>query len=300
MSEEVLDNPAPESGPSDIQQPTSILDSSPNDATISVPATWPENWRDQMAGGEEKYLKQLERLNSPADVFKSYRELQTKLSSQKPVIEKPGADASEDQIKAYRESIGVPETPDGYSLDFDDGTVIGDDIRPQLDGYLQYAHEMNTPPEVVKSTISWFMKDVEAQQEAVATANDEARINGITELKAEWGGEFQGNMNAVYSLFTNAPEGTMDRLLNSAGPDGLKFANNADNIRWLVDLAKQVNPTATLVPPGPDQAASISSEIEQLEKMMHSKDKQESNKYWKDPEKQARYVKLKQAQQGMQ
>lgn len=299
MIDEVLDNPAPEAGPSDDIQNTSILDATPDDA-VTVPATWPDDWRDQMAGGEEKYLKQLQRLNSPSDVFKSYRELQTKLSSQKPSIEKPGDDASEDQIKAYRESIGVPDSPEGYSLDFDDGTVIGDDIKPQLDGYLKYAHDNNTPPEVVKSTISWFMNDVQAQQEALKTANDEARINGIAELKSEWGGEFQGNMNAVHSLFTNAPEGTMDNLLNSAGPDGLKFANNADNIRWLVSLAKQVNPTATLVPPGPDQAASISTEIANIEKMMHSTDKAESNKYWKDEKMQARYVQLKQAQQGMQ
>jgi hypothetical protein len=260
MSEEILDNPAPDAGPSDDIQNTNILDTTPNDA-VSVPATWPENWRDEMAGGEEKYLKQLERLNSPNDVFKSY-----------------------------------PDSPDGYSLDFDDGTVIGDDIKPQLEGYLKYAHDNNTPPETVKNTISWFMNDVQAQQEAYKAANDEARINGITELKTEWGGEYQGNMNAVHSLFTNAPDGTMDNLLNSAGPDGLKFANNADNIRWLVGLAKQVNPTATLVPPGPDQAASISTEIANIEKMMHSPDKAESSKYWKDEKMQARYVQLKQAQ----
>lgn len=297
MSEEALDNPAPEAGPSDDIQNTSILDSTPGDA-VTVPATWPEDWRDQMAGGEDKYLKQLERLNSPQDVFKSYRELQSKLSSQKPVIEKPGEGANEDDIKAYRESLGVPDSPDGYSLDFEDGTVIGDDVKPKLDGYLQHAHENNLPPEVVKSTVSWFMNDMEAQQEALSTANDEARINGITELKAEWGGEFQGNMNAIHSLFTNAPEGTMDNLLSSAGPDGLKFANNPDNIRWLANLAKEANPTATLVPPGPDQAASVEAEINKIKEIMSSPDKAVRDKYWGDPAMQTRFMQLNQSKQG--
>lgn len=297
MSEEALDNPAPEAGPSDDIQNTSILDSTPDDA-VTVPATWPENWRDQMAGGEDKYLKQLERLNSPQDVFKSYRELQGKLSSQKPAIEKPGDGASEEDIKAYRESIGVPDSPGGYSLDFEDGTVIGDDIKPKLDGYLKHAHESNLPPEVVKSTVSWFMQDMEAVQEAKNNANDEARINGITELKAEWGGEFQGNMNAIHSLFTNAPEGTMENLLNSAGPDGLKFANNPDNIRWLANLAKEANPTATLVPPGPDQAASVEAEINKIKEIMSSPDKSVRDKYWGDQAMQTRFMQLNQSKQG--
>jgi hypothetical protein len=297
MSEDNLDNLAPDASPSDAPDQESIITSTDSNE-VKTPQVWPDDWRDQMAGGDEKSLTQLARINSPNDMFKSYRALQAKMSSQKPVIEAPGADSTDEEVKAYRESIGIPDDPSGYNLDMEDGSVIGEDIKGKLDGYLKHAHDSNLHPDVVKSTVSWFMNDVEAQQESIRVANDEARINGITELKAEWGGEFQGNMNAIHSLFTNAPEGTMDNLLGSVGPDGLKFANNPDNIRWLSNLAREANPTATLVPPGPDQASSISAEIEKIESIMHSPDRVESKKYWNDPEMQSRYVKLKQAQQG--
>jgi len=291
MTDEILDNPAPETGAS--EDPTNILNSPQPES--SAPQTWPDDWRENMAGGDEKYLKQLQRLNSPIDLSKSYFEAQKKISSYKPAIEKPGADATPEALKAYRESIGVPDDPSGYSLDFDDGTVIGEDIKPQLDGFLKFAHESNMAPDAVKSTLSWFMKDVEAQQESIKLANDEARINGMAELKSEWGAEYQGNINAVQSLFTNAPEGMLDRLMFAKDDQGLNFANNPDNIRWLASLAKQLNPTATLVPPGPDQAGSIDAEIDKIKKLMTSPDKSESDKYWKDDKMQERFVLLNKA-----
>ena len=291
MTDAALDNPAP--GPSDITPdvtPGSILDS-PAPAN-AAPQAYPDNWRQEMAGDDEKALKQFERFNSPKDFAKSYLEAQKKISSYKPAVEKPGVDATPEQLTAYRESLGIPEDPSGYNLDFDDGTVIGEDMKPQLEGFLKYAHENHLPPGQVKDTLGWYMKDVQEQQESLKLANDEARIEGTAELRSEWGGEFQGNMNAVHSLFTNAPEGTMDKLLSSTDPDGLKFANSADNIRWLVDIAKQLNPQATLVPPGPDQAGSIDKEIEEITKQMHSPDKSERDKYWKDNAKQKRYGQL--------
>jgi hypothetical protein len=294
MSEDILDNPAPNAGPSDA--PSNITDTPPSDVTATQ--TWPDQWRQELSGGDEKLMKQLERFNGVPDLHKSYLELQTKFSSQSKVINKPGEDATPEQWSEYRESIGVPETSEGYNLDFEDGTVIGEDFQPQVDDYLKFAHESNVPPELVKSTIAWQMNNIQAQQEALKTANDEARIEGTAELRSEWGGEFQGNINAVHSLFTEAPEGTMERLFSGVGEDGLKFANNPDNIRWLVNLAKQVNPTATLVPPGPDQAGSIDAEIEKIQKIMNSPDKSESDKYWKDDAMQARFVKLNQAKQS--
>lgn len=294
MSDEPLDNPAPDAGPSDT--PASIIDTPAPDA--ATPQTWPDNWRQEMSGGDDQYMKQLERFGAPPDIFKSYRELQTKFSNQAPVVEKPNAESTPEQLTAYRESIGMPDEASGYNLDFEDGTVIGEDMQPQVDEFLKFAHESNRSPEDVKEIVGWQMKNIQAQQEALSEANDEARINGTAELRSEWGGEFQGNMNAVHSLFTEAPEGTMEGLLSSAGPDGLKFANSPDNIRWLVGLAKQLNPTATLVPPGPDQAGSIDAEIEKIQAIMNSPDKAERNKYWQDDKMQARFVQLSQAKQA--
>jgi hypothetical protein len=294
MTDEILDNL--QASPSDTQQDVNITNTPAESAPV-VPQTWPDNWRYEMAGGDEKELNRLERKKAPTDVYKSYRELEKIKSSCVPAPKKPTSESTPEEVKAYRESIGVPEDYKAYDLSFDDGTAIGEDLMPAVDGYLKFAHESNLPPEVVKSNIKWFMDDIAQEQARVKQANDEARVNGLVQLKSEWGGEFQGNMNAIHSLFTEAPEGVQQSLFNAVGADGLKFANNPDNIRWLVNVAKAINPTASLLPAGVNTEAGIDTELEKLQSMMHSKDPAESNKYWKDPKAQERFLALTQAKQ---
>ena len=273
---------------------TNIIDTQ-DSAAIVAPQTWPDDWRRQMAGDDEKENKRLERMKSPADLFKSYRELEKLKSSYTPPPKAPGKDATPEEVKAYRDQIGVPESHDKYDLSFDDGTVIGEDIRPHFDGFLKYAHENNMSPDQVKGIAKFYMADIANQQQQVKIANDEARVNGLADLKSEWGGEFKGNINAIQSLFVDAPEGTMDRLMSAAGADGLKFANNPDNIRWLVSLAKTINPVASLLPSGITDESSIDTELDKLKSQMTSKDPAEQAKYWKDPKAQERYQALVQA-----
>ncbi len=294
MTDEVLDNPSP--GASDAPVDTNIINT-PDAAAPVVPQTWPDNWRQEMAGGDEKELKRLERMKAPTDVYKSYRELEKLKSSFVPAPKRPEAGATPEELKAYREHIGVPEDYKGYDLRFDDGTAIGEDVMPHVEGFLKHAHENNMPPDVVKSSLKFYMDDIAREQDRIAELNYEAKTNGIAELKSEWGGEYKGNINSIQSLFADAPEGTMDSLLNARGADGLNFANNPANIKWLVGLAKTINPTASLLPSGANDLASIDTELDKLKGQMNSKDPTESAKYWKDPKAQARFLALTQAKQ---
>lgn len=299
MAYEALDNPG--SGASNdtttAAPAATNITNTPDAVAAAVPQTWPDNWRQEMAGGDEKELKRLERFRAPTDVYKSYRNLENVKSSFTPPPKAPTKESTPEEIKAYREYLGVPDDPKGYDLKFDDGTAIGDDLMPTVDGYLKFAHEQNLPPAIVKNNLKWFMDDVAREQQRLSDLNEEAKINGITDLKAEWGGEFKGNINAIQSLFTEAPEGVMDSLMSARGADGLKFANNPDNIRWLVSLAKSLNPTASLLPVGANDSASIDTELDKLTAQMHSKDPTEANKYWKDPKAQERFLALTQAKQ---
>jgi len=293
-----VDNPAPDAGPTGGEAPVTLInDNTP--AEVSAPQNWPDDWRQLMAGDDEKAMTQAERFNSPVDVWKSMREGQNKISQHKPALARPGEDSTPEDVAAYRAANDVPEKFEDYNLDFGDGTVLGDDIKEQLNGFFEHAHDRHLSNDMVKDTVQWYMKDVEVQKEAIGLANDEARINGIADLKSEWGGEYQGNINAMSSLFVNAPEGVQNALLHAQDSNGLKFANNPDNIRWLVGLAKELNPTATLVPPGPDQAASIDTEIEKIQGWMSSADKSEKAKYWGDQSVQDRLMKLLSAKESM-
>ncbi len=120
---------APASDPP--KTPTGTVLDGVSDTPVAAPVTWPENWRDEMAGGDEKERKRLERFASPADVYKSNRELEKKLSTGKFKVDLP-ENPTEEQIAAYRKDMGIPE--DGkYDTEIGGGFVWSDDDKPALD-----------------------------------------------------------------------------------------------------------------------------------------------------------------------
>lgn len=58
-----------------------LLTSEPADKPVIAPADWPEDWRSKVAGEDAKELARLQRMGSPADVWKAYRALEAKISS---------------------------------------------------------------------------------------------------------------------------------------------------------------------------------------------------------------------------
>lgn len=277
----------------------------------AVPQDWPDDWRNRMAGdpseyeSEDDYSKELKRLEerfkSPRDIFKSYREMEKFAKSRKADVPRPGPNASAEEVEKYRMEKGIPSSAKDYKLEFEDGFTIGEDYREAVEDILEFAHENHFDNETAKTVVRRWI-DVESDKiEAMAQADEEQRVSTLNALRQEWGAEFQGNINAVSSVFQNAPKELMARLLTAKDPDtGLSIGNDPDTVRWLVDLGKAINPTATLIPQGANDAASINDEINKIESMMWSQDPAERKRYRSDDALQARYRDLLMAKQRMQ
>src|SRR6266568_1131484 len=50
-------------------------------AGAAAPPSWREDWREALAGDDKQALTRLKRLTAPDDLFKSYRDLEKRLSS---------------------------------------------------------------------------------------------------------------------------------------------------------------------------------------------------------------------------
>ena len=260
----------------------------------SAPQDWPDDWRTKLAGGDEKTLKKLERFNSVNDVVKWAQNLEKKMSSGefKQALDE---DATEEEIKQWREQNGIPESPDGYDLDVD-GLVVGDDDKPYLDEFLKEAHESNMPNEMVQKVVAWHYQNIEQQKEAMAEADADFQAEAQQSLREEWGGEYKQNINQIKNLLSTAPEGIEERLLGGRTADGKVVGNDPETLKWLSGLARQINPVATVVPgAGANQASAVQDEISQIETTMRT----EPDKYWKDPKMQSRLQELYSAQERL-
>ena len=71
-------------------------------------------------------------------------------------------------------------------------------------------------------------------------------------------------------------------------------------LRFLTSLARDINPTATLMPAGQDNMKGVQGELDEMNGWMRSSDADTRAKYWGSPKAQERYRELLTAQERMQ
>ena len=222
----LLDNPAPES-----PAPT-------------APQSWPDDWREQMAGEDDKALNQLKRFKSPQTLLKSYQEAQKRISEGvKPLA--VNADSTPEELAAYRKQMGIPEEASGYGLKFQND-AFNESGSEALNGWQEFAHAHNMTPEVAQQALEWY-EDIQTAQEQQRSENAwNARVETEVALKQELGGEFESTKAAIGAFLEGklSAEGKM-ALLGQTFENGTILGDNIHFVRLMADVARDhVGPDA--------------------------------------------------------
>lgn len=277
--------PSPEPAPTLLETPA---EPKPGDTPPKVEASWPEDWRAKLAGKDEALLKRLQRFSSPENVWKSYSALEQRMKSGELKSALP-ENATEDQISGWRKDNGIPEKPEGYLEKLPDGIVIGEDDKKLVTDFATAMHKVNAPPAVVAQAIDWHYKFEEAIKADQVEADKSFKQENDDGLRAEWGAEYRANVNTVKTFLEKAPKGLGENLLGARLANGQLLGNDGEALRWILNMAKEIDPYATVVPAGgSDAGKSVESEIASMKAMMGD----HSSKYWKGAEAkilQARY-----------
>jgi hypothetical protein len=136
------------------------------------------DWRVQMAGDDKEAIKRLSRFAAPADVFKSFRSLEQKISSGE--FKKPlGENATPEEKATWRKENGLPEKADDYvaGLALPSGLVIGEAEKPVVSALASVAHEGNIDPKAFNGLVSKYYELQDQQRQAREDAD--ARFKGI-------------------------------------------------------------------------------------------------------------------------
>lgn len=251
-------------------------------ATPAEPATpvepiWREDWRTQIAGEDEKMQKYLERFNSPADIAKSGLDLRDKIA--KGEYKRTTAAPTDDEValKEWRAENGIPESADKYSMP--EGVLFGEEDQPIVNEYLKAMHEHNIPDAAVKPTLEWYSNLQKQALEKEAELEKQDRIETEEALRAEWGAEYRANYAEVENFAKSKFPHIADALLS-----------NADTVKALASISREINPAITLFPNSNNPGQSIDDEIASIEGKMHS------DEYKNSPKMQQRYQDLLAAQ----
>lgn len=220
--------PAPAAPAAD--PPANALARDPAAAPVASPADWPADWREKAAIGADgkvdaKELERLKRLDSPVALYKSYRELEARVTSGKLKDDVP-MPTDEAGAKAWREERGIPADPTGYVLPEAVTKVLTPEDAPVLANFTTYAHKNGMSPKAVEQGVAWYAGLVEEQRVAQETADKAAADATEDALRKEWGEGFRDNQLMARKFSAEAVPGVeffYARLPN----DPEKFGDNA-------------------------------------------------------------------------
>ncbi len=246
-------------------------------ADADAKGDWPDDWREKLAGSDEKMLARLRRFGSVNGVLRAYTELEKKVSGgglKKALSDKPSAE----ELASFRKENGIPEAPEGYELKVPES--LDKSVKQGMDAFAKEMHAINAPPTVVKAAADLYLKAEEkAEQERYDFAQKQTIENKAT-LKAEFGREFDAEVRRANSLIVSTLGEDAKDFMATTLADGTKLGDNPAFVRFTAQTARLVADEGVLIAPdGGSKGQSMKDEYDGLLALLTTDNK----KYQSEP-----------------
>lgn len=247
-----------------------------------------QRFREQLAGGDAGLLKQLERHKSVESISKSFKEARNAAKNAgKPLT--LGEKATPEEVKAYREAMGIPDEAKDYPVSFREGFKASERDGAILDSFKAYLHEHNADPRAAGAALEWYQDFATEQRQALDGNLAKVAKETQAELRSEWGGEYDGNLNAAAELMTShLGEEGFDRMMGLRLMDGSRLQDDPAFVKMMAQIGSDYYGGTSIVSGDVETTAkTIQGQIDELLKLRETDEK----KYFSD-EVQGKITKL--------
>lgn len=240
-------------------------------------AAWPSDWREQVSEGiDPKQAKMLERFPSVKELAKSWIAQRQLISSGEYKRAAPKGDSPE-ELKAWREEQGIPDSPDGYEVPVAPGVdmnALDETSKAGIGVFKESFLAAGLNKEQGTVVAQGLLKMAALQTEATAQADASARDSVEDALRAEWGADYRRNLNMNGAFLKQHFGDGMESLLSARTPEGTRLADMPEFNKFLNAMAR--NTGGDVMFDGDVKGgASIESQLEEIRKVMRT----DINKY---------------------
>jgi hypothetical protein len=198
---------------------------------------WGDNWREEMASGDEDVAKAISRYGSPKGVARALREAQATIRSGQQRPSKPDP-KDEKAMAEWRKAEGIPDDPTGYKLPEAVQKKMVDEDKPILSSFTEFAHKKGARPDVVEIASEWYVDMVEAAQAKQIETDKVAAEDAEDALRKDWAhGEYKANMTMA-SRFLESVPGVGKEWSGLRAPDGRLLGSIPEFISWAADQGR--------------------------------------------------------------
>ncbi|KKL81815.1 hypothetical protein LCGC14_1990990 [marine sediment metagenome] len=182
---------------------------------------WPEKWREEIAGADDKDAKRLTRLgrfDQPGKIFDSFLEIEQTLK--KADIRSPFPDEGDDKDKAkWRKANGVPKEAAGYYEKLPDGVTIREEDKQAMETLAEAMHASHAPTSHTHAAVGAYYKHIESI--LAQRAEDDAQEKKDTDdaLNELYGTEFRRNINDLNAWLDAAGGEVKAKIFGARAPE---------------------------------------------------------------------------------
>lgn len=249
---------------------------------------WTDGWRDGYAKGDAKKAERLARYASPEAVADALLSLQSKIGAGELRAQLP-KNATDEQVAAWRKEHGIPAAPAEYKVELRSGAAIEEEDRPIIDTILGVVHKSNGDNTLANTMVNTYYDIMEQRLAARQEADQNFAQAEEDALRVEWGQDYRTNTNMIKALLDGAPDDVRELIQRGRLANGDPFFAHRGAMKWLANLARQINPVSALVPGGGANVGhAIEDEIASIEKTM----RENRDAYNKDEKMQGRLREL--------
>lgn len=159
-------------------------------------------------------------------------------------VVKPGKDADEKQIAAYRKAMDIPNDPNEYEFPQVKGQELTDEIKNSRASWAKRFHEANVPKSTAKALIDSLNQDVLAAEEAQTKADKAFAEAEEAKLKQEWKGDYDKNKTLANRAFKDISERAgikLDDLTQIETKDGRFLMDRSEIVRLFAIIGREMS-----------------------------------------------------------
>jgi hypothetical protein len=183
-------------------------------------------------------------------------------------------------VKAYREAMGIPEEAKDYPVDFREDYKASESDKGILSSCKEYLHAKNADPRAASAALEWYQDFATAQKQQLDSRLAAVAKETQTALRNEWGGEYDGNINAASELLkAHLGEDGFEQMMGLRLMDGSRLQDNAAFVKMMAQIGSDYyGGNAIMVGDIETTAKTIQERIDELLALRNT----DSKKYFSD------------------
>jgi len=193
----------------------------------------PASWKSSISE-EFRNDPNIEKFTEIDALAKSYINATRMIGQDKVAV--PNKNSTEDQWNEVYSKLGRPETADKYALNIESEAVAMDENA--IKSFAEQSHKLGLNNTQAQGILEFYKNNMESNMQRATVDTETAQAQAETELRAEWGKEFDSNVSKASAL---AKANMNPDILDLQMQDGTRIGDHPEIIKGFAKIASMLS-----------------------------------------------------------